>query len=45
MTAKDAVKCQGFADQRCWVLRVAARVDPALIDWLLRDLLRGNKTA
>jgi tetraacyldisaccharide 4'-kinase len=45
MTAKDAVKCRGFADQRCWVLRVAARVDPALIDWLLRDLLRGNKTA
>lgn len=45
MTGKDAVKCRGFADQRCWVLRVAAQADPALIDWLLRELPRGNKTA
>jgi tetraacyldisaccharide 4'-kinase len=44
MTAKDAVKCRQFADQRCWVLRVAARADPALIDWLVQEF-RGNETA
>jgi tetraacyldisaccharide 4'-kinase len=44
MTSKDAVKCAGFADQRCWVLRVAARPDPALINWL-QDIARGTPTA
>ncbi|MEN9776183.1 MAG: Tetraacyldisaccharide 4-kinase [Pseudomonadota bacterium] len=44
MTSKDAVKCVPFADQRCWVLRVAARPDPALITWL-QDIARGTPTA
>lgn len=44
MTEKDAVKCRGFADQRCWVLRVEARVDPALIAWL-QEIARGIETA
>ncbi len=44
MTSKDAVKCRGFADERCWVLRVAARADPALVDWLM-GALSGIKTA
>lgn len=33
MTAKDAVKCASFADERCWVLEVEATPDPAFIDW------------
>ncbi|MCM5703213.1 tetraacyldisaccharide 4'-kinase [Larsenimonas salina] len=34
MTAKDAVKCRGFANERCWSLDVEARPEPALIDYL-----------
>jgi len=30
MTEKDAVKCAQFATAQCWVLAVAAEVDPAL---------------
>jgi len=44
MTAKDAVKCRGFADDRCWILRVEAEPDPQLLIWLQGALL-GNKTA
>lgn len=40
MTEKDAVKCQPYADEHHWVLRVDARVDPALGDLVLRKL--GN---
>ncbi|HET9340200.1 MAG TPA: tetraacyldisaccharide 4'-kinase [Casimicrobiaceae bacterium] len=32
MTAKDAVKCARWADERCWVLDIRARIDPALVD-------------
>jgi tetraacyldisaccharide 4'-kinase len=36
MTEKDAVKCQPFADQRCWYLEVEAQPDPALAEQILR---------
>ena len=35
MTAKDAVKCAAFADDRCWCLPVRARIDPALVECVL----------
>jgi tetraacyldisaccharide 4'-kinase len=38
MTEKDAVKCQRFADERHWALRVDAKVDPALGDLVLNKL-------
>jgi len=38
LTEKDAVKCDAFADERYWVLRVDAQIDPALIDDLMRKI-------
>lgn len=38
MTEKDAVKCQGFADQRHWYLAIEADPDPALAEEVLRFL-------
>jgi tetraacyldisaccharide 4'-kinase len=38
MTEKDAVKCRAFADARMWMLPVRARVDPALIDYVLEKI-------
>lgn len=38
MTAKDAVKCERFADARCWVLMVEARPDPRLAELVLHLL-------
>ena len=38
MTEKDAVKCQSFADQRCWYLEVEARPDPAFAEQVLQLL-------
>lgn len=46
LTEKDAVKCAAFADERYWVLRVEAQIDPALVDHLLRKIeSHGRKTA
>ncbi len=46
LTEKDAVKCDAFADDRYWVLRVDAQVDPALLSHLLRKIaIHGRKTA
>ncbi len=46
LTEKDAVKCAKFADDRFWVLRVDAQVDPALLNHLLRKIaIHGCKTA
>jgi tetraacyldisaccharide 4'-kinase len=46
LTEKDAVKCAEFADDRYWVLKVNARIDPALIDLILRKIANhGCKTA
>jgi tetraacyldisaccharide 4'-kinase len=42
MTEKDAVKCEGIADARCWYLPVRAHVDPALLT-LIEDKLRGSQ--
>lgn len=44
MTEKDAVKCESFADARCWYLPVRARVDSALIA-LVENTIRGSQTA
>ncbi len=38
MTEKDAVKCVACADEHHWVLRVDARVDPALGELVLNKL-------
>lgn len=38
MTEKDAVKCAGFADARCWYLPVTATIDAALVDRINRRL-------
>ena len=38
MTEKDAVKCISFADEKCWVLRVEARLDSALIQLILKKI-------
>lgn len=48
MTAKDAVKCEAWADDRCWALHASARLDPAFVDWLddsLREGTRGSTPA
>jgi tetraacyldisaccharide 4'-kinase len=42
MTEKDAVKCAGFADTRCWYLPVGARIDPALVARMERTI-RGRQ--
>ena len=44
MTEKDAVKCEAFADERCWYLPVRARVDDALVS-LIEERIRGSKAA
>ena len=38
MTEKDAVKCERFRNERFWALRVAAEVDPALGELVLRKI-------
>jgi len=38
LTEKDAVKCAAFADAKYWVLRVDAKIDPTLIDHILRKM-------
>ncbi len=44
MTEKDAVKCEAFADERCWYLPVRARVDDALVS-LIEERIRGPQAA
>jgi tetraacyldisaccharide 4'-kinase len=44
MTAKDAVKCVSFADARCHVLDIRARIDPALVARVL-ERLDGHQAA
>ena len=44
MTEKDAVKCEAFADERCWYLPVRAHIDEALIS-LVEGKLRGSQAA
>jgi tetraacyldisaccharide 4'-kinase len=44
MTEKDAVKCGGLADDRCWYLPVRARTDPALVT-RVEEKIRGRQAA
>jgi tetraacyldisaccharide 4'-kinase len=44
MTEKDALKCEAFADERCWYLPVRARIDEALVN-LIEGKLRGSQAA
>ena len=44
MTEKDAVKCEAFADERCWYLPVRAHVDPELASRVV-EALRGSEAA
>ncbi|MFO1311619.1 MAG: tetraacyldisaccharide 4'-kinase [Burkholderiales bacterium] len=44
MTAKDAVKCASFADERCWYLPIRALVDPSLVAFV-EDKIRGSQAA
>jgi tetraacyldisaccharide 4'-kinase len=44
MTAKDAVKCAAFADERCHALDIRARIDPALAALVL-ERLDGRQAA
>lgn len=44
MTQKDAVKCAGIADARCWYLPLSAVLDPAL-PALVENKIRGSQTA
>ncbi len=46
MTEKDAVKCAAFANEKCWVLRVDARLDPMLAHRILERIVpHGRQTA
>ena len=44
MTEKDAVKCLDRDDPRLWAVRVAASVEPGLVDLIL-ERVRGSATA
>ncbi len=47
MTAKDAVKCQSFADARCWAVHVDAQVSAEFEEQLqikVKQLLRSHST-
>jgi len=45
MTEKDAVKCAAFANEKCWVLRVDAQVDPALAQLIIRKIAPHGRQA
>ncbi len=46
MTEKDAVKCAAFANEKCWALRVDARLDPTLAHHILERIVpHGRQTA
>jgi tetraacyldisaccharide 4'-kinase len=48
MTEKDAVKCESFANARCWVLTVEARPEMGLGEQILKRLketIRGQEAA
>ncbi len=42
MTEKDALKCEAFADDRCWYLPVSASIDERFVT-LVEGKLRGPK--
>lgn len=45
MTAKDAVKCLGFALTDTWVLPVSARIESGAIEQILEKLTHGREVA
>lgn len=45
MTEKDAVKCNAFANERCWVLRVDAQLDPAPTQHILERITPHGRQA
>lgn len=47
MTEKDAVKCFGFAMEKCWFLKVEARMEPGFSVKLLQNIrnYHGSQTA
>jgi tetraacyldisaccharide 4'-kinase len=48
LTEKDAVKCESFANARCWVLAVEARPDASLSEQILqrlKEVIRGQEAA
>ncbi len=48
MTEKDAVKCESFANARCWVLAIEARPDVVLGEQVLqrlKEIIRGQEAA
>ena len=45
MTEKDAVKCTAFATEKCWVLRVDAQLDPALIHHIQERIAPNGRQA
>ncbi|MET0065243.1 MAG: tetraacyldisaccharide 4'-kinase [Candidatus Thiodiazotropha sp.] len=48
MTEKDAVKCEAFADSRCWYVPANAQVDAGVeeqLKLLMKRLRNGQKTA
>lgn len=45
MTEKDAVKCVAYANEKCWVLRVEAQVDPALTHLILERIAPDGRQA
>ena len=38
MTAKDAVKCEAFASERCWYLEVEAEIPVELVRFVINKL-------
>ena len=38
MTEKDAVKCRAFGDARMWMQPIRARIEPALVDFVLEKI-------
>jgi tetraacyldisaccharide 4'-kinase len=43
MTEKDAIKCEGLADDRMWVLPVVAEVSDALVPLVVACISRGHR--
>ena len=38
MTEKDAVKCRAFGDARMWMQPIRARIEPALVDFIVEKI-------
>lgn len=45
MTEKDAVKCQSFASERCWYLKISIQLPKLFIDQFFKRLQQGDSHA